>query len=106
VRWSVMALDPPLLLLPLLQLLHGLTFGATHLAALMFVARHAPHGQAARAQGYLAVAIGAAMAGAMVLSGALYGAYGQMAYVAMALAAVAGGACAGVAHRAARVAAV
>jgi hypothetical protein len=46
------------------------------------------------------------MAGAMMLSGVLYGAFGQMAYVAMALAAVAGGACAGVAHRAGRIAAV
>ncbi|MDI1345660.1 MAG: MFS transporter, partial [Pseudolabrys sp.] len=91
VRWGAMALDPPALLLPLLQLLHALTFGATHLGALMFVARHAPQGQAARAQGYLAVAIGVAMAGAMMLSGVLYGAFGQMAYVAMALVAVAGG---------------
>jgi PPP family 3-phenylpropionic acid transporter len=106
VRWGAMALDPPALLLPLLQLLHALSFGATHLGALMFVARHAPQGQAARAQGYLAVAIGVAMAGAMMLSGVLYGAFGQMAYVAMALAAVAGGACAGVAHRAGRIAAV
>lgn len=106
VRWGAMALDPPALLLPLLQLLHALTFGATHLGALMFVARHAPQGQAARAQGYLAVAIGVAMAGAMMLSGVLYGAFGQMAYVAMALVAVAGGACAAVAHRAGRIAPV
>lgn len=106
VRWGAMALDPPALLLPLLQLLHALTFGATHLGALSFVARHAPQGQAARAQGYLAVAIGVAMAGAMVLSGVLYGAFGPKAYAAMALAAVAGGACAGVAHRAGRVVAV
>jgi PPP family 3-phenylpropionic acid transporter len=106
VRWSAMAFDPPALALPALQLLHALTFGATHLGALMFVARHAPQGQAARAQGYLAVAIGVAMAGAMMLSGVLYGAFGPKAYAAMALVAVAGGACAGVAHRAGRIAAV
>jgi MFS transporter, PPP family, 3-phenylpropionic acid transporter len=102
-RWAVMAFDPPVMALPALQLLHGLTFGATHLGALLFVARHAPQGQAARAQGYLAVAIGVAMAGAMGLSGVLFAAFGQMAYAAMALAAVAGGACAGVAYRAGRV---
>lgn len=102
-RWSVMAFDPPVLALPFLQLLHGLTFGATHLGALMFVARHAPQGQAAKAQGYLAIAIGVAMAGAMGLAGVLFGAFGQTAYASMALVAVAGGACAGVAHRAGRI---
>ena len=98
-----MAFDPPAAALPVLQLLHGLTFGATHLGALMFVARHAPQGQAARAQGYLAIAIGVAMTAVMALSGVLYGAYGARAYAAMALAAVAGGICAAVAHRASRV---
>ncbi|MDO8874729.1 MAG: MFS transporter [Pseudolabrys sp.] len=105
-RWGVMAFDPPALALPALQLLHALTYGATHLGALMFVARHAPQGQAARAQGYLAVAIGVATAGAMGLAGVLYGAFGAQAYAAMALAALAGGACAGVAHRTRRGAAV
>lgn len=103
-RWGVMAFDPPAIALPALQLLHGLTFGATHLGALMFVARHAPQGQAAKAQGYLAIAIGVAMAGAMGLSGVLFGAFGAKAYAAMALAALAGGVCAAVAHRAGRVA--
>lgn len=103
-RWGVMAFDPPAIMLPALQLLHGLTFGATHLGALMFVAHHAPQGQAARAQGYLAVAIGVVMAGAMGLAGVLYGAFGARAYAAMALAAIAGGVCAAVAHRAGRVA--
>jgi PPP family 3-phenylpropionic acid transporter len=105
-RWAVMALDPPAAMLPLLQLLHALSFGATHLGALTFLARHAPQGQAATAQGYLAIAMGAAMAGAMGLSGVLYGAFGVKAYAAMALLAVAGGVCAGVAHRTVRVAAL
>ncbi len=85
-------------------MLHGLSFGATHLGALTFLSRHAPPGQAATAQGYLAIALGAAMAGAMGLAGVLYGAFGVKAYAAMALAAVVGGACGGVAHRATRVA--
>jgi PPP family 3-phenylpropionic acid transporter len=60
-----MAIDPPTLVLPWLQLLHALSFGATHLGALMFLAHHTPAGQAATAQGYLAIAAGAAMAAAM-----------------------------------------
>jgi PPP family 3-phenylpropionic acid transporter len=99
-RWAGMALDPPVMALPWLQMLHALSFGATHLGALGFVARYAPPGQAATAQGYLAIALGAAMAGAMGISGVLYEAFGNLAYVAMALAAVAGGACAVLAHRA------
>jgi PPP family 3-phenylpropionic acid transporter len=99
-RWGGMALDPPVMVLPWLQLLHALSFGATHLGALGFVARHAPPGQSATAQGYLAIALGAAMAAAMGISGLLYQAFGNLAYAAMALAAVVGGACAVVAYRA------
>jgi PPP family 3-phenylpropionic acid transporter len=99
-RWAGMAFDPPVLALPWLQMLHALSFGATHLGALGFVARHAPAGQAATAQGYLAIATGVVLAGAMGISGVLYEKFGGLAYTAMALAAVAGGACAVVAYRA------
>ena len=105
-RWTAMALAPPAVALPWMQLLHALSFGATHLGALGFVARHAPAGQGATAQGYLAIAMGAAMAGAMGLSGVLYEAFGSLAYAAMALAAIAGGACALIAQRARRVTAI
>ena len=98
-RWLGMALDPPVLVLPWLQLLHALSFGATHLGALMYLAHHAPTGQAARAQGYLAIAAGLAMAAAMGISGVLYEDFGSRAYAAMALVAFAGGACGFVAHR-------
>ena len=101
-RWAAMALDPPGFALPWLQLLHALSFGATHLGALGFVARNAPPGQSATAQGYLAIALGVAMAGATGLSGWLYGAFGSRAYAAMALAAVAGGVCGYVADTARR----
>jgi PPP family 3-phenylpropionic acid transporter len=80
-------------------MLHALSFGATHLGALMFLARHAPPGQAATAQGHLAIAAGLAMAAAMGVSGVLYDDFGSRAYVAMALAAIAGGACGFIAHR-------
>jgi PPP family 3-phenylpropionic acid transporter len=98
-RWIGMAFDPPAPVLAGLQLLHALSFGATHLGALMFLARHAPPAQAATAQGYLAMASGLAMAAAMALSGVLYRDFGAAAYTAMALTTVAGGACGLIAHR-------
>ena len=99
-RWGAMALDPPTLALPFLQLLHALSFGATHLGTLTYVARNTPHGQSATAQGYVAIALGTMMAVAMGLSGVLYAAVGVRAYAAMLLMAVVGGACALVAQRA------
>ncbi|HMJ43218.1 MAG TPA: MFS transporter [Pseudolabrys sp.] len=99
-RWTGMAFDPPFLALPWLMLLHALSFGATHLGALGFVARHAPPGQAATAQGYLAIVMGLVMAAGTAISGVLFAAFGSFAFMAMALAAVVGGACAVVANRA------
>jgi PPP family 3-phenylpropionic acid transporter len=102
IRWSAMACDPPAVVLPLLQCLHGLSFGATHLGTLGFVARAAPPGLAATAQGYLAVAIGVASAAAMGCAGVWYARYGAFAYAAMALLAFAGGVCALIAFRTAQ----
>ena len=99
IRWSAMALAPPAAALPALQALHALSFGATHLGALAFVTRAAPPGLGATAQGYLGVALGLVMAGAMGLSGVLYGRYGGLAYAAMALTAGVGGAFALMAHQ-------
>jgi PPP family 3-phenylpropionic acid transporter len=99
VRWIAMALDPPGALLPLLQFLHALSFGATHLGTLAFIGRAAPAGLAATAQGYVAVSNGVAIAAATGLSGLLYGRFGSSAYGAMALIAAAGVATALVAHR-------
>jgi MFS transporter, PPP family, 3-phenylpropionic acid transporter len=92
IRWSAMALDPPVLLLPVLQCLHALSFGATHLGAIGFIMRAAPAEIGASAQGYLAIANGLVMAAAMGLAGALYARWGVTAYAAMALAAAVGAA--------------
>jgi MFS transporter, PPP family, 3-phenylpropionic acid transporter len=91
IRWGAMAFDPPPMLLLMLQCLHALSFGATHLGALGFVARAAPVGLAASAQGYLAVALALVMAAAMGISGELYARWDSGAYAAMALLAVLGG---------------
>ena len=98
-RWSIMALDPPAIVLPLAQGLHGLSFGATHLGSMLFLARTAPGGLGATTQGYFTLAMGLVMAGTMSLSGTLYQAFGTRAYAAMAAAAFIGGALALAAHR-------
>ena len=69
-----------------LQVLHGLTFGATHLGAMHFIAQTVPEGQAGTAQSlYASVTSGIAMGGATLLSGPLYAAFAGRAYWAMAL---------------------
>jgi PPP family 3-phenylpropionic acid transporter len=103
-RWGAMAIDPPALVLPFLQLLHALSFGATHLGSLAYVAHCAPPGKAATAQGQLAIALSVAGAITAALAGVLYSNLGTAAYAVMALAAVAGGACALVSRRRAVVA--
>lgn len=85
VRWGAMAFDPAPIWLPLLQCLHALSFGATHLGAMAFMLRAAPAEIGATAQGYLAVVQGLAMAGAMGLAGLLYTHGGNLAYAAMAV---------------------
>jgi PPP family 3-phenylpropionic acid transporter len=105
-RWGAMAFDPPVLALPFLQLLHALSFGTTHLGALTYVTQRAGAGQAATAQGHLAIAISAAGGGAAAISGVLYANFGIGSYAVMALMAVAGGACGLIAHRRAAVALV
>jgi PPP family 3-phenylpropionic acid transporter len=91
VRWGAMAFDPPPALLLMLQCLHALSFGATHLGALGFVARVAPAGLGASAQGYLAVALALVMAAALGISGELYARWQSGAYWAMAVLAALGG---------------
>jgi len=91
VRWAAMALDPAFVWLPVLQVLHALSFGATHLGAMQVVARSAPPGLAATTQAALSTINGAFMAAALALSGLLYASAGPAAYAAMAALAAAGG---------------
>ena len=85
VRWTVVALSTDLLVLGLIQLLHGLTFGAAHLAAMYYFMREVPAGLAATAQGlYGAIAWGAAFGLTVLAAGAIYAAYGGGAFFVMA----------------------
>lgn len=85
VRWSVMAFDPPLAALMMLQALHGLTYGATHIGAVHYISASVPPALAGTAQSlYASVTAGIAMGLATLLAGQLYGASGGLAYLAMA----------------------
>ena len=85
-RWSLMGVSPGLGAAAALQLLHALTFGASHLGAMHFMARRVPLGAAASAQSlYSALSAGFGSGLVMLAAGALYAAYGGQAYPFMAL---------------------
>lgn len=86
VRWVVMSMDPTLVWLVPLQVLHGLTYGASHLGAIHFISRAVPEEAGGTAQAlYSALAAGVLQGMATLLSGALYARYGGLTYLAMAL---------------------
>ncbi len=91
VRWGLMGGAAGLAPAALLQLLHALTFGASHLGAMHFMARTVPPGAAASAQSlYAALSAGLGSGLVMLGAGALYAAYGGHAYPFMALLSAAG----------------
>ena len=92
VRWTLTGFATGAPALALLQLLHGLTFGATHLGAMHFLGRSQPDGRAATAQALYASAVGIGQGLLMLLAGVLYGALGGRAFLAMAAVAAAGAA--------------
>ena len=84
VRWTVLSQTTEIAALAVIQVLHAITFGAVHLGAMHFVARNAPPGLSATAQGLYASASGFAMGLAMIGAGSLFAAFGGQAFVAMA----------------------
>jgi PPP family 3-phenylpropionic acid transporter len=89
-RWAVMAFDPPLAVLAPLQLLHGLSFGATHLGSVFLLAAIAPQAGKAQAQAWLAAVWAIAMAALTSLSGFMSDSWGQGIYWPMVFVALAG----------------
>src|SRR5262249_17810049 len=90
VRWGAMAFEPPVALLPALQLLHACSFGAAHLGLMGFMARGVPRELAATGQGFVATASGLVNASATFASGMVYAATGSLAYLLMATMALTG----------------
>lgn len=101
-RWGAMAFDPAVPLLVVLQLLHGLTFGAAHLAIVHYVSDAVPARYGATVQSSYAALAGGLMGAMMLLSGGLYELSGAAAYWAMAAAGTVAAAIAAVAMVAAR----
>jgi PPP family 3-phenylpropionic acid transporter len=92
VRWSVMALDPPISLLVPLQALHALTFAATYIGTVHLAQTLAPDGTQGTSQALLsAITAGIATGIAMATAGVLYDRYGAGSYFAMTLLAGLGG---------------
>ena len=91
-RWLMTALEPPVAVLAIVQLAHGLSFGLTQVGTMGLMLHHAPAPMVTRAQGYLAACTGIVSFSASVLSGLIYAGYGQGAYYAMAAMAFSGAA--------------
>ena len=92
VRWAILAGTTDVTVLFATQWLHGLTFGAAHLAAMHYMLRTVPEHMSASAQSlYSGFAIGLVMGLMMLVTGWLYDAHGGGAFYAMIALSAAGG---------------
>jgi PPP family 3-phenylpropionic acid transporter len=89
-RWSITAQDPPVAVLAVVQLAHGLTFGLTMVGTMSLLVRHVPVHVMARGQGYLAACTGILSSIASISSGLIFARYGQGVYYVMAAMALSG----------------
>jgi PPP family 3-phenylpropionic acid transporter len=85
IRWSVAGMTTSVLVLSILQPLHGLTFALLHLACMRMMGALVPIGMAATAQALYAFGSGAVTAALTLLSGFFYASYGGAAFSAMAV---------------------
>lgn len=90
IRWILMAQDLPLSVLATVQLMHGLSFGISHLGAVGLLVRLAPSHMIATAQGYLVAVNGAVHACATIAVGAMFAHLGDGVYYMMAAQALVG----------------
>ncbi|NKB58806.1 MAG: 3-phenylpropionate MFS transporter [Alphaproteobacteria bacterium] len=94
VRWTMLADSTAVPVLIAVQTLHGLTFGAAHLAAMAFIADAIPARLSATAQslhGSVALSVAAGVVAPII--GPLYEEYGGGAFHAMTILSLAGGIC-------------
>lgn len=89
-RWIITAQEPPLVLLAIAQLGHGLTFGMTVVGTMSLLVQRVPPHQIARGQGYYAACSGLLGATTSIASGAIYARIGDDLYYVMAAMAAAG----------------
>lgn len=99
VRWGLMAIDPSFGVLLVLQLFHGLTFGATHLGTVHAIQERVGADRAASAQAlHSALSSGVLMGVTTMLAGAVYGPLLGGSYLVMMVLAMIGGALVMLAH--------
>jgi len=89
-RWVITAQEPPIAILAMVQLAHGLTFGLTQIGTMGLLVHHVPGHVMARGQGYLAACSGIVASSTSILSGVVYARYGQGVYYLMAAMAASG----------------
>ena len=82
-RWLIYAQEPTFAVLSVVQLAHGLSYGLTQVGTMNLLVRHVPVHLMARGQGYLAACSGIVSVCASILSGIVYGRYGQGVYYLM-----------------------
>jgi len=81
IRFGAMALEPATGPLLVLQLLHGLTFGAAHIGLIALINESIPDRALGRAQAFASTTGGIAMALATLAAGPLFARYGAGAYL-------------------------
>jgi MFS transporter, PPP family, 3-phenylpropionic acid transporter len=89
-RWLITAQDPPIAILAVVQLAHGLSFGLTQVGTMGLLVRMVPGRVMATGQGYLAACSGIVGGSASIVSGMVYARYGQGVYYVMAAMALLG----------------
>jgi MFS transporter, PPP family, 3-phenylpropionic acid transporter len=85
IRWSVAGVTTSVLLLSIVQPLHGLTFALLHLACMRMMETLVPISLCATAQAFYAFGTGLATAALTLLSGVLYARYGGVSFFPMAV---------------------
>jgi MFS transporter, PPP family, 3-phenylpropionic acid transporter len=83
-RWLIMAQSPPIAILAVVQLAHGLSFGLTQVGTMGLIAQRVPGHVMARGQGYLVACAGIVTSTTAITSGAIYSQFGQGVYYLMA----------------------
>jgi PPP family 3-phenylpropionic acid transporter len=89
-RWLITAQQPPIAILAVVQLTHGLTFGLTQVGTMGLLIHHVPGHVMTRGQGYLAACSGIVASSTSILCGIVYAHFGQGVYYVMAAMAASG----------------
>ncbi|HSS85034.1 MAG TPA: MFS transporter, partial [Reyranella sp.] len=83
-RWAIMAQSPPIAVLAVVQLAHGLSFGLTQVGTMGLIAQRVPGHVMARGQGYLVACTGIVVSLTAIASGRIYESFGEGVYYLMA----------------------